>query len=94
MNTQQLTPYNRHLIGEISKKYPSKETPSIVELLIRMGIIDERRCKILIIRDFVERRVKEGSGKVDAMCEAAEKFFCSYEFVRSCMYYYKEINFI
>lgn len=30
--------------------------------------------------------------KVEAMYDAAERFCCSYEYVRKCMYYYKEIN--
>lgn len=30
--------------------------------------------------------------KMDAMWKASEKFACSYEYIRKCMYYYKDIN--
>mgnify|MGYP007081677823 FL=1 len=46
----------------------------------------------MVVREYVNELVGRGTGKVDAMYMAAEKFCCSYEYVRKCMYYYKEVN--
>ena len=64
----------------------------MVESLIRMGVVVTVWFKILVVREFVIDLVGRGTGKVDAMYMAAEKFCCSYEYVRKCMYYYKEVN--
>ena len=81
-----LTVYDKQLIGEVERMFP------VVERLIRMGVVDTVRCKILVVREYVNELVGRGTGKVDAMYMAAEKFCCSYEYVRKCMYYYKEVN--
>lgn len=91
--TMNLTVYEKQLIESIGRLYPSPDTKSMVEKLINMGVVDTTRCKVLVIREYVDELVKDGSGKVDAMYAAAEKFCCSYEYVRKCMYYYKDVNF-
>ena len=85
--------YEKQLIDSVSKLYPDSCTAGLVEMLIRMGVVDSTLCKVLVVREYVNDLVKRGSGKVDAMYSAAERFYCSYEYVRKCMYYYKEVNF-
>lgn len=90
-----LNVYDRQLIAAMQKLYPDEEcVESIVERLIRIGVVDTVRCKVLVIRQYVEERVRGGARKVEAMYEAADRFCCSYEYVRKCMYYYKEINLV
>lgn len=87
-----LTVYDKQLIGEVERMFPGHHAGEVVERLIRMGVVDTVRCKILVVREYVNELVGRGTGKVDAMYIAAEKFCCSYEYVRKCMYYYKEVN--
>lgn len=87
-----LTVYDRQLIESVDRLWPGLDTAALVERLIRIGVVDPTRCKVLVVREYVDELVKEGNGKVDSMYMAAEKFCCSYEYVRKCVYYYKEIN--
>ena len=87
-----LTVYDKQLIGEVERMFPDHHAGEVVERLIRMGVVDTVRCKILVVREYVNELVGRGTGKVDAMYMAAEKFCCSYEYVRKCMCYYKEVN--
>lgn len=87
-----LTVYDKQLIGEVERMFPDHHVGEVVERLIRMGVVDTVRCKILVVREYVNELVGRGTGKVDAMYMAAESFCCSYEYVRKCMYYYKEVN--
>lgn len=88
-----MTVYDRQLIDALAKMYPLEGTAELVERLIEMGVVDTTRCKVLVVREYVHELVKQGNGKVDAMYMAAEKFCSSYEYVRKCMYYYKNVNF-
>lgn len=90
-----LTVYDKQLIASLQRLFPEyADTGAMVEMLIKMGVVDPVRCKILVVRNFVFDLVKRGSGKVDAMYIAAEEFCCSYEYVRKCMYYYKYVNLV
>ena len=40
----------------------------------------------------IQTEMKKGKLKVDVMWEAAERFACSYEYVRKCVYYYRDVN--
>ncbi len=84
--------YDKQLISSVESLWPDMDTAELVEKLINIGVVDTVRCKILVVREYVEKTVSGGCGKVDAMYMAAEKFCCSYEYVRKCMYYYKDIN--
>lgn len=88
-----LTVYEKQLIKSLDRVFPGENAGEVAERLIRMGVVDTVKCKVLVVREFVDDMVRKGSGKVDAMYVAAEKFCCSYEYVRKCMYYYKDINF-
>lgn len=87
-----LTVYDKQLIESVDRLWPGLDTASLVGRLIDIGVVDPVRCKILVVREYVEAKVAEGNGKVDSMYMAADKFCCSYEYVRKCMYYYRDIN--
>ena len=89
-----LTVYEKQLVAVLEDSFPGEETGPIVEQLIRMGVVDSMRCKIMVVREYVNGLVKGGQGKVDSMYIAAERFCCSYEYVRKCMYYYKDVNLV
>ena len=86
------TLYDKKIIDLMEQKFPGRDAGKITENLIRMGLVDSTKCKILMIREFVSKLVRNGSGKIDAMYTAAEEFCCSFEYVRKCIYYYKNIN--
>ena len=89
-----LTIYDKQLISSIKKMFPENEDAGeMVEILIRIGVVDTVKCKILAVRKYVNDMVRQGNGKVDSMYVAAETFCCSYEYVRKCMYYYKYVDF-
>lgn len=87
-----LTVYDKQLIESVGRLWPGLDTAELVERLINIGVVDPVRCKILVVREYVEKMFVHGYGKVESMYMAAEKFCCSYEYVRKCVYYYKEIN--
>lgn len=83
----------KELARIVAGKYGHLAADEIVMLLCRIGVVDHVKCRVLVIRRWVEARVKEGLGKVEAMWLASEKFCCTYEYVRKCLYYYKDVNF-
>lgn len=87
-----MTIYEKELVRIIENLYGSECPAQITERLINMGVIDFSRCKILCVRSFVDGQVREGIKKNEAMWTAAEKFSCSYEYIRKCVYYYRDIN--
>lgn len=87
-----MTVFDKHLIECMSRMFPGGDAGAVTERLIRMGVVSATRCKALAIRDYVEKAVKEGSAKVNAMYRAADHFRCSYEYVRKCIYYYKDVG--
>ena len=88
-----VTRYEKELVQILTERYgPSLRTDTIIEELLRIGVVDHTRCKILAVRRFVDTQVKIGSGKVDAMWLASEHFCVSFEYVRKCMYYYTDVN--
>ncbi|MDR0954539.1 MAG: hypothetical protein LBM20_04060 [Rikenellaceae bacterium] len=64
----------------------------VVDLLFRVGVIDSTLVKVLLIRQYVDQLMREGETKLNAMWRATEIFACTYEYVRKCVYYYKDIN--
>lgn len=87
-----MTTYEKELQRIVEKRFGNLSTGKLVEKLIEMGVIDFFKCKVLSVREYVGGRQKVGVKKNDAMWEAAEKFSCSYEYVRKCMYYYNDVN--
>lgn len=45
-----LTVYDKQLIGEVERMFPDHHAGEVVERLIRMGVVDTVRCKILVVR--------------------------------------------
>lgn len=87
-----LTVYDKQLIGEVERMFPDHHAGEVVERLIRMGVVDTVRCKILDGEGVCERTRGPRNGQGRCHVHGAEKFCCSYEYVRKCMYYYKEVN--
>ena len=87
-----MTTYEKELIDQLDLHYKSLTTPQLVSKLMEMGVIDYSRCKVLSVREYVRKLTREGCKKTNAMWDAAEKFACSYEYIRKCIYYYKDVN--
>lgn len=64
----------------------------IVDMLFKVGVIDNTLVKVLVIREYVDELMRGGETKLNAMWRATEIFACTYEYVRKCVYYYKDIN--
>lgn len=84
-----MTVYDKALLDMVSQRLSTLTATEATERLIELGLIDNNRCKAMIIRDFVDKLVADGESKVEAMYTAAEKFCCSYECIRKYIYYYK-----
>ena len=87
-----MTLYQKRLNELVTRKMPQADGAQIVDRLFRLGVIDTTLLKVLVIREHVERLVLQGASKLDAMWQATEIFACTYEYVRKCMYYYKDLN--
>lgn len=87
-----MTVYEKELVKLIEKRFASLSPGQITAKLIEMGVVDFSRCKILAVREHVGALVRSGIRKTDAMWEASEKFACTYEYIRKCLYYYKDVN--
>lgn len=88
-----LTKYEKALAQLVAENYGGLPVEQIIERLCLMGVVDHTQCKVLAVRTCVDTLVRGGQGKVDAMWQAAEHFCATYEYVRKCMYYYKDVNF-
>lgn len=87
-----MTIYEKELCRLLDDTYAPQNIEQTVEYLSRAGVIDYTRCKALVVRRFVERLTLAGAKKIDAMFAAAEEFACSYEYVRKCVYYFRDVN--
>lgn len=88
--TNNLTAYDKMLIEKLCPPQSALTASQLMESLVTRNLLDQRRCRALLVQDFVDDLVKKGSTKIDAMYVAAEKFCCSYENVRKYIYYYKQ----
>lgn len=87
-----MTRYEKELARIITQCWGNISAVELIEKLCDIGVIDHTLCKVLAVRRHVEELVRSGTGKVDAMWLAAEHFCATYEYVRKCMYYYKDLN--
>ncbi len=87
-----MTLYEKEFVQQFCEHYPEMAAGQVIEKLIEIGVVDFTRCKVLAIRSFIDREVKRGTGKIDALWMAAERFACSYEYARKCAYYYRDVN--
>lgn len=55
--------------------------------LFELGVVDGKRCGQAFLRAEVERLVRQGRGRCEAMEETAERCGCSYGKVREAVYY-------
>ncbi len=87
-----MTVYEKKLKEIISEEFAGEAGERIIDFLFKAGIIDYTLAKVLVIREYIRRELESGETKLNAMWNATEIFACSYEYVRKCMYYYKDIN--
>ncbi len=86
-----MTVYMNELLDHLERQ--GGTTPrQLMETLVGMGLIDHTLCKVLAVRYEVARHMEAGNNKTDAMWLTTEKYCCSYEYVRKCVYYYTDIN--
>jgi hypothetical protein len=89
-----MTTYEKEFLSVFESKYGDADLRKTFELLVSMGLIEPTMCKVAVIRHFVNTQVADGVGKLDAMWNATEHFACTYEYVRRCMYYYRDMNIV
>ena len=87
-----MTVYEKELAQVVGLRCAGMDPAGVLEQLIAMGVVDYTRCKILAIREYVASLMRLGNKKIDSMWIASEKFCCSYEYIRKCIYYYKDVN--
>lgn len=89
-----MTIYQKKFNEIIKNNFDGYSTPQILEVMFEMGVIENTILKVLVIREFVKKLVVGGESKITAMWKATEIFACSFEYVRKCMYYYKDVNLV
>ncbi len=89
-----MTLYQKRLHELVQSRVPHADGTEVVDTLFRLGVIDSTLVKVLVIREYVEELMREGETKLNAMWRATEIFACTYEYVRKCVYYYRDINFV
>jgi hypothetical protein len=89
-----MTIYQKRLHELVAARMPHADGAEIIDRLCRLGVVDTTLLKVLVIRQHVEKLMGEGESKLNAMWRATEIFACTYEYVRKCVYYYKDINFV
>lgn len=87
-----MTIYVKELLMMLDKRYGTLSAGEMADKLFEIGVVDHTLCKVLVVREFVAAKVKNGEKKIDAMWNAAEHFCCTYEYIRKCVYYYTDIN--
>ncbi|MCC8036015.1 MAG: hypothetical protein LIO77_08830 [Rikenellaceae bacterium] len=87
-----MTVYITELLAQIEARFGKLSAGELTAKLLELGIVDHTLCKVLAVRQEVARLTAGGMRRTDAMWHATEKFCCSYEYVRKCMYYYRDIN--
>jgi hypothetical protein len=87
-----MTLYQKRLHELVQARCARNNGHEVIDLLFRVGVIDSTLVKVLVIREYVEELLRDGETKLNAMWRATEVFACTYEYVRKCMYYYKDVN--
>jgi hypothetical protein len=87
-----LNRYEKELARVVADRFADLTPAGVVEELCRIGVVDHTLCKVLAVRTWVDEQIRAGHGKVDSMWSAADHFCSTYEYIRKCMYYYKDVN--
>ena len=87
-----MTIYQKELMHLLQEKFGQLSTQQLLEKLSEIGVLDYVLCKVLVVREFVAALQRNGVKKIDAMLIASEKFACTYEYIRKCMYYYTDVG--
>lgn len=85
--------HQRLLVDALVERYGGLPPEKLLVKLCETGVIDQTRCKILAVRRRVDELYRRGGPKLDAMSRAAEEFCVTYEYVRKCVYNYRDVNF-
>ena len=87
-----MTVYQKELMHLLQDKFGQLSAVQLIEKLSEIGVLVCVLCKVLVVREFVNTLQRNGIKKIDAMWIASEKFACSYEYIRKCMYYYTDVG--
>lgn len=87
-----MTIYLKELLDCLEKRHGAVSAREMTEALLGLGLIDHTLCKAMAVRERFYDLIGQGYRKIDAMWMTSEKFCCSYEYVRKCVYYYTDIN--
>lgn len=82
-----MTAQRRELLRFLLDATEGLERDAAIERLFDLGAFSERSCSHAAIRAEVERCVRLGTGRCEAMEAAAIRFCCSYSKVRGAVYY-------
>lgn len=82
-----MTRHDRQLANWLLRRTDGLDRTQVVDHLLRQGLLNRRGCERLAIRDEVDRLVREGMGRCEAMEVVAETFCRSYASVRQAVYY-------
>ena len=80
-----MTRHERRIVAQLLEATAGLEAEE--DRKLAMGALDMRRCGQLVLRDEVERLVRRGAGRCEAMEEVAAECHCSYGKVRQAVYY-------
>lgn len=82
-----MTRHERRIVAQLLEATAGLEAEEALVRLLAIGALDMRRCGQLVLRDEVERLVRRGAGRCEAMEEVAAECHCSYGKVRQAVYY-------
>lgn len=82
-----MTNMNQKLAEHLLRETVGMGRVATLERLFELGVVSHHLCEQHAIRAEVERLVRKGSGRCEAMEAAAIDFNCSYAKVRQAVYY-------
>lgn len=68
----------------------AEQARSVIALLAEAGLLNESRCRGVALGEYVDRLVRSGRPKTEAIEQAAEDFGCSYQ--TACRDVYDKLN--
>lgn len=87
-----MTCYERRLARHLGLRLGTTDSARVVEYLARRGLLDYRACKIFTVREFLQKLIRGGVSTTEALWQASERFACTYEYARRCLYDYRDMN--
>lgn len=81
-----MTALDRELLGQLEARLKGLGRRDALAQLLSDGLLDRTACERAAMRRSVDRLVREGAGRTDAMQRTARTFSCSYGKVRAAVY--------